>query len=111
MIVLAEIAAMAVFMAEQAARPQLQHPRTPPPSLVAGTSSPSNSLTRHTKQAPADTRSEARDAEQYFTSCMADWDAATHMTRREWEKTCRRVATNRIRFKYQNQLDPSAAQR
>jgi hypothetical protein len=97
MILLAELAAMAVFLAEQPARSQLQQPRTPP-SLVA------NSLTKQT----TDARSEARDAELYFASCMTDWDAATHMTRREWEKTCRRVANNRAKFKHQNQLDPSA---
>jgi hypothetical protein len=30
--------------------------------------------------------------------CLNDWDRATHMTRAEWARTCRRVAANRARF-------------
>jgi hypothetical protein len=30
--------------------------------------------------------------------CLNDWDKATHMTRAEWARTCRRVVTNRARF-------------
>jgi hypothetical protein len=111
MVLLAGLAAMAVFLAEQPARSELEHLRTPPSILAASTPSRSNSLTKHAKQAQVDTRSEARDAELYFTSCRADWDAATHMSRREWEMTCRRVATNRAKFKHQQQSAPSAAQR
>jgi hypothetical protein len=34
----------------------------------------------------------------WFRQCMQDWDAATHMTKVEWERTCRRVATERTKF-------------
>ncbi|MBO0766937.1 MAG: hypothetical protein J2P50_20420 [Hyphomicrobiaceae bacterium] len=34
----------------------------------------------------------------YLAQCLKDWDAATHMTRAQWARTCRRVATNRVRF-------------
>src|SRR5215510_15764901 len=40
---------------------------------------------------------EARIAE-WFSTCMADWDRATHMTKAEWRTTCRRVADERGRF-------------
>ena len=40
---------------------------------------------------------EARIAE-WFKTCMADWDRATHMTKAEWRTTCRRVADERGRF-------------
>jgi hypothetical protein len=30
--------------------------------------------------------------------CLRDWDRGTHMTRQEWARTCRRVATNRAKF-------------
>lgn len=30
--------------------------------------------------------------------CMKDWDAATHMTKREWARTCQRVAERRVNF-------------
>ena len=26
-----------------------------------------------------------------FSQCIADWDAATHMTKREWRSACRRA--------------------
>jgi hypothetical protein len=34
----------------------------------------------------------------WFQQCMQDWDSATHMTRVEWERTCRRVALERTKF-------------
>jgi hypothetical protein len=34
----------------------------------------------------------------WFRQCMQDWDAATHMTKAEWERTCRRVAIERTKF-------------
>jgi hypothetical protein len=34
----------------------------------------------------------------YLAQCLRDWDAATHMTRQEWARTCRRVASNRAKF-------------
>ena len=40
---------------------------------------------------------EARIAE-WFKTCVADWDRATHMTKAEWRTTCRRVADERGRF-------------
>jgi hypothetical protein len=27
-----------------------------------------------------------------FKSCVSQWEKATHMSRREWERACRRVA-------------------
>ena len=30
--------------------------------------------------------------------CMKTWDRSTHMTRKEWEETCRRVAKERIKY-------------
>jgi hypothetical protein len=45
---------------------------------------------------------EARIAE-WFSTCMADWDRATHMTKAEWRTTCRRVADERGRFVVEQQ--------
>ncbi len=36
--------------------------------------------------------------EAWFQQCMQDWDMATHMTKVEWERTCRRVALERTKF-------------
>lgn len=30
--------------------------------------------------------------------CMKQWDRSTHMTRKEWEVTCRRVAKERVKY-------------
>jgi hypothetical protein len=45
-------------------------------------------------------------ADTYFSDCAKDWDASTHMTRMEWDRTCRRVATERARFKIQQSTEP-----
>jgi len=33
-----------------------------------------------------------------LAQCLRDWDAATHMTRQEWARTCRRVVGERAQF-------------
>ena len=37
-------------------------------------------------------------SDTYFKQCMQDWDAGTHMTKQDWERTCRRVVDNRVKF-------------
>jgi len=34
----------------------------------------------------------------WLKTCLADWDAATHMSKGEWRTTCNRVATERGAF-------------
>ena len=36
---------------------------------------------------------------EYLDACMKDWDAATHMTKEEWRRTCQRVANERAKFR------------
>jgi hypothetical protein len=36
------------------------------------------------------------------TTCLGDWDAATHMTRARWRTTCERVAAERRQFLLQD---------
>jgi hypothetical protein len=31
----------------------------------------------------------------YYTQCLLDWDAGTHMTKQEWSSSCRRLARER----------------
>src|SRR5262245_48402128 len=38
----------------------------------------------------------------WLKTCLEDWDTATHMSRKEWEVTCQRVASERGRFLLQN---------
>jgi hypothetical protein len=41
---------------------------------------------------PDTAKAEAADA---FASCVSQWEKSTHMSKREWERACRRVA-NRL---------------
>ena len=51
------------------------------------------------KPKAARTAAKAADPDTDFLGqCLRDWDAGTHMTRREWARTCRRVANNRRKF-------------
>ena len=33
---------------------------------------------------------------EWLAQCLKDWDAATHMTKKDWQRLCRRVAGERI---------------
>jgi hypothetical protein len=35
---------------------------------------------------------------EWFNTCLADWDAQTHMTKVQWTATCRRVSVEREKF-------------
>jgi hypothetical protein len=37
------------------------------------------------------------DVETRVRECMKQWDRSTHMTKQEWEVTCRRVAEERVK--------------
>ena len=38
-------------------------------------------------------------ADEQYKQCLDDWDAATHMTKKEWQLTCRRVVDSRVKFR------------
>jgi hypothetical protein len=40
---------------------------------------------------------------QYLTDCVNDWDKGTHMSKKDWTRTCRRVVQRRIDFLLQQQ--------
>lgn len=33
---------------------------------------------------------------EWLAQCLQDWDAATHLTKKDWQRVCRRVAGERI---------------
>jgi|SRR5262245_29629183 len=39
-----------------------------------------------------------RAPEDWLATCLADWDAQTHMTKIEWRTTCKRVSRERGYF-------------
>jgi len=40
---------------------------------------------------------------QYLADCVNDWDKGTHMSKKDWTRTCRRVVQRRIDFMLQQQ--------
>jgi hypothetical protein len=36
---------------------------------------------------------------EWYKACAKDWDAETHMTKKEWDRVCLRVTTERIKFR------------
>jgi hypothetical protein len=40
---------------------------------------------------------------QYLADCVNDWDRGTHMSKKDWTRTCRRVVQRRIDFMLQQQ--------
>jgi hypothetical protein len=45
-----------------------------------------------------DTKAIKERVSEWFKTCLEDWDQTTHMTKKEWRTTCRRVAAERGRF-------------
>ena len=37
-------------------------------------------------------------SDEYFAQCVRDWEVATHMSKQDWAKTCRRVVDRRVKF-------------
>ena len=64
----------------------LPSPRAPAAPRVAASPAPS-------------TKDVVRDA---LAECMRLWDPATHMTRREWSRTCKRIQTRLDNLKIEN---------
>lgn len=48
------------------------------------------------------------DEQARYTQCMKDWDAKTHMTKGEWERTCRRVTDERVKYLRQHGYVPNS---
>jgi hypothetical protein len=51
------------------------------------------------RQSPTEPPKDVRaQADSWFKDCKQGWDAATHMTRRDYERTCLRMAQERVKF-------------
>src|SRR5262245_65735376 len=80
------LAAAAVVPTEAAETPKSKAPNTPKPDKSKSKA--------HTSAAEI-----RKMSDRYFNQCMSDWDAATHMTKKEWARTCRRTADQRAKFR------------
>ena len=82
------VCALAVLLAGAAASSQ-----TPLPSEGASASPPKPVA------APKEPMKDARErTDQWFKDCKLGWDAGTHMSRRDYERTCLRMAQERVKF-------------
>jgi hypothetical protein len=77
--------------------------------LVAacGVASAQSNKSEATPAAPAVPEAQLSPAEirergaQYLADCVNDWDKGTHMSKKDWMRTCRRVVQRRIDFMLQ----------
>jgi hypothetical protein len=65
-----------------------------PPPVSKAPKQPSGD-TAPVPMSPAEMR---KTMDSQVKQCLDDWDAATHMTKKEWERTCRRVVDARVKF-------------
>lgn len=47
------------------------------------------------KMSPAEIRKMSDD---HYKQCLQDWDAATQMTKKDWQRACRRTVDERVKF-------------
>lgn len=51
-----------------------------------------------TEQAAKRREAALLDENTRHKECMKLWDVSTHMTKRDWENTCRRVSSERVKY-------------
>jgi hypothetical protein len=68
---------------------------SPPLASKAARKQPSANVGGPVTMSPAEIR---QTSTTQFKQCLNDWDAATHMTKKEWGRTCRRVVDARVKF-------------
>jgi hypothetical protein len=95
----AEALARLQKMKSSAASAPTAMPKTVGPSANAATpkSVAPSVLAATPKSTERDTPDQIRKrGADWLAQCVKDWDAETHMTKKDWQKVCRRVAADRI---------------
>jgi hypothetical protein len=59
---------------------------------------PTPSASALAEEAAAKIKAAKNSIAEWQKTCLADWDAQTHMTKAEWTATCRRVSAERGKF-------------
>jgi hypothetical protein len=57
-----------------------------------------------TRQVPQQSDEDRKRIAEYLAQCLTDWDAGTHMTKKEWARVCQRVVDSRARFRVEQGL-------
>ena len=55
--------------------------------------------------------SDQEHIDEIFSRCLKDWDAKTHMNKREWARVCRRMVDDRTKYYKQDGGDLSSIRR
>jgi hypothetical protein len=69
--------------------------------LISGFSLAPAAETEPSKHARVQTDEELRA--EWLKACANDWDAETHMTKKEWDRVCQRVTSERMKFRSEQQ--------
>lgn len=99
--VLSVLAAAAVAAAETAsetATPSAATEQRPSPASEAAKKPQSPPHAEGEAKAKRSSAEIRKISDAYYKQCLQDWDAGTHMTKKEWQRTCRRLVDNRVKF-------------
>jgi hypothetical protein len=62
-----------------------------------------------TQKSEEEVRAAKERAVEWYKTCMGDWDQETHMSKKEWQITCERVARERGKWLLENPTMDSLA--
>ena len=72
-------------------------------AFLPGTDATSAPAVR-TAQVPKPSDEDRKRIAEYLAQCLKDWDAGTHMTKKEWARVCQRVVDSRAKFRVEQGL-------
>ena len=74
-------------------------------ALWSGAFLPANAAPAvRTAQVPKPSDEERKRIAEYLAQCLKDWDAGTHLTKKEWARVCQRVVDSRAKFRVEQGL-------
>jgi hypothetical protein len=95
---LASVAAAKADPADDALSPmEILSGQTPPPPAAASAAKPHDAKKMEAGKPAAGAADAGAPKPDGLGQCLHDWDAGTHMTRREWARTCRRLMADEAR--------------
>jgi hypothetical protein len=77
-------------------------------SVLAQSAAPVTTGAVPTAKAAPGSEKERSGTRDGLAECMQLWDAKTHMSRQQWQQTCKRIQTRLDNLKIENLKDPMA---
>jgi hypothetical protein len=72
------------------------------PAPAAPKAAPAGAKSPGTNPAPVDKTAAKARAKENIAECMRLWDAATHMSKQQWARTCERIQTRLENLRIEN---------